>query len=103
MLTWFINLNNFNIQEAVYVCITHMAYTCLCQTILRRSCEKQLGANVLSPDGMVIHGTILQQCLPPSCVAHPTSLLSFGTLIWLKLSRTFSRKNRWGHLTQTLV
>lgn len=58
MSTWFINLNNFNIQEAVYVCVTHTAYTCLCQTILRRSFKKQLGANVLSPDGMIIHGTI---------------------------------------------
>lgn len=27
MSTWFINLNNFNIQEAVYVCVTqHSIY-----------------------------------------------------------------------------
>lgn len=70
-----------------------VSHNCLCQTILRRSFKKQLGANVLSPDGMTIHGTILQQCLPSFMIKFLSSRVPIVIKLFALPSATPSRIN----------
>lgn len=97
MSTWFINLDNFNIQEAAYKwCLYHLhgTYKPLSDD-LGHSLEKLLSANALYPNGTVIHGNIL---VTVPFVTHLISLLSFRTLIWLTFSRSFPRMSEWRYL-----